>query len=81
MTDHFQAIKDKTDIVLEIQKRTGLAVKAVGKHLDLSECPFCRGHNCFRIDPDKQLFNCFQCDGKQGKGGSIIDFVMGLWSG
>ena len=72
MTDHFQAIKERVEIVSEIQKRTGLTAKKVGKNLDLSECPFCHGHDCFRIDPDKQLFNCFQCEA----GGDVVAFVQ-----
>jgi DNA primase len=72
MTDHFQAVKSRIDIVSEIEKRTGFSIKKVGKNIDLAECPFCKGHDCFRIDPNEQAFNCFQCDA----GGSIIDFVV-----
>jgi len=71
MTDDYQAIKENIDIVSEIERRSGISVKKVGKDFDLAECPFCKGHDCFRIAPEKQVFNCFQCEA----GGSVIDFV------
>jgi len=73
MTDDYQAVKARIDIVSEIQNRTGLVAKRAGRGFNLAECPFCGGHNCFRIDPDKQLFNCFQCGNNSG--GDIVTFV------
>lgn len=74
MTDDFKAIKDLIDITEEITRRTGKGVKKVGDAMDLEQCPFCHGHNCFRIRPKDRSWSCHQCDGKNG--GTIIDFVM-----
>jgi len=74
MTDDFKAIKDLIDITEEITRRTGKGVKKVGDALDLEQCPFCHGHNCFRIRPKDRSWSCHQCEGKTG--GTIIDFVM-----
>lgn len=72
-TDDFQNIKDNVDIKQEIERRTGQTAKQEGSSYSLSECPFCSGHDCFKITPAKYIFNCFQCDAPTG--GSIIDFV------
>ena len=42
--------------------------------MDLAQCPFCGGHNCFRIRPKTRSWSCHQCGDKNG--GTIIDFVM-----
>ncbi len=74
MQNDFQAIKDLIDIVDEITGRTGGTLKKTGKTLSLSQCPFCGGHDCFRIYPDTRSWSCFQCG--DNTGGSIIDFVV-----
>ncbi|MGD9825001.1 CHC2 zinc finger domain-containing protein [Desulfobacter sp.] len=74
MQNDFQAIKDLVDIADEITQRTGGTLKKTGKTISLSQCPFCGGHECFRIYPDTRSWNCFQCG--DNTGGSIIDFVV-----
>ena len=64
----FDKIKNSLNIQEVICRETGLVMK--GKHL--SECPFCKGHECFSIQADKGKFKCFQCDAA----GSVIDFFM-----
>lgn len=63
----FQTIKERLDLLNIITQETGFQMK--GKHL--SECPFCGGHDCFSIDPAKQLYKCFQCDA----GGDVLTFI------
>ncbi|MCG3117798.1 MAG: CHC2 zinc finger domain-containing protein [Candidatus Manganitrophus sp. SA1] len=73
----FSEVKDRADILEIIQSETGRIVKGRGNRRFLEECPFCHGHGCFKIDLQKQLFNCFQCaDGKTG--GDVFDFVCKL---
>jgi len=72
MKDDFGELKQRIDIAEEIKRRTGFELKRVGKDVDLSECPFCGGHDCFRIDPGKQLFHCFQCNAA----GDIYNFIQ-----
>jgi DNA primase len=75
MTDDFKALKARIDLAEEIKRRTGLTTKEVGDNtLDLAECPFCHGHDCFRIDLEKQTFKCFQ--GCNDKAGDVFDFVQ-----
>jgi len=69
--DDFQAVKARIDIVSEITRRTGLTTKKVGESIDLEECPFCKGHECFRITPKNGLYKCHQCP----SGGDIFTFV------
>ncbi len=71
MMNDFERVKEKTDLARFISEKTGMAVKPVGRNLDLEECPFCGGHDCFRIDPGKQLFNCYQCN----TGGDVFNFL------
>ena len=73
--EDFQAVRARIDIVSEITGRTGLATKKAGNGcVDLEECPFCKGHDCFRITPSKGLYYCHQCTGGE-KGGDIFTFV------
>ncbi len=67
----FERVKQATDIARYISHKTGLSMKPVGQNMDLEECPFCGGHDCFRIDPQKQLFKCFQCEA----GGDVFSFL------
>lgn len=67
----FELVKSRIDLAEFLRSRTGKALKKVGASLDLEECPFCGGHECFRISPEKQTFHCFQCD----RGGDVFTFL------
>ncbi len=73
----FEEVKRRVDIVAVIEKFTGMAVTGRGNHRQLPECPFCKGHHCFSITIDKQLFNCFQCPG-ESTGGDVFSFLARL---
>ncbi|MFQ5598674.1 MAG: toprim domain-containing protein, partial [Nitrospiria bacterium] len=73
----FEAVKRRADIVLIAEKFTGLKATGRGNHRQLPECPFCKGHGCFSISIDKQLFNCFQCPGGSS-GGDVFTFLSRL---
>jgi DNA primase len=66
-TDDFAKIKHILDIQAVITQATGLKM---GKH-HLKECPFCKGHDCFSIQKEKQSFKCFQCDAQ----GDVFTFL------
>lgn len=72
----FEEVKRKVDILAFIEKSTGHRARRSGKGYTLPECPFCQGHGCFSITPEKQLYNCFQCPGKSG--GDIFDYLCKL---
>jgi len=72
----FEEVKRKVDILNYIEKWTRQAARRTGKGYTLPECPFCHGHGCFSISPEKQLYNCFQCSGKSG--GDVFDFLCKL---
>ncbi len=73
MGTDFATLKERTDLAEYIAGRTGGALKKAGSDtLNLSECPFCGGHECFRITISKQVFHCYQCD----KHGDVFDFIM-----
>ncbi len=63
----FERVKDALSIKAVIVNQTGMSMK--GKHL--SECPFCKGHDCFSIKEDEGFYKCFQCD----EGGDVITFL------
>jgi len=71
----FQTVKSKIDLADYIRHRPGLELKPTGATIEVTECPFCRGHGCFRIYPETQSFNCFQCP-EGDKGGDIFTFVQ-----
>ena len=73
----FEAVKRRVDIAEMIEKFTGMTVTGRGNHRQLPECPFCKGHGCFSITVDKQLFNCFQCPGGS-TGGDVFTFLSRL---
>ncbi|MBI1822556.1 MAG: toprim domain-containing protein [Nitrospirae bacterium] len=72
----FEEVKRKVDILAFIEKSTGHRARRSGKGYTLPECPFCQGHGCFSITPEKQLYNCFQCPGKSG--GDIFNYLCKL---
>lgn len=74
MGNDFEEIKERVDIVSEIERRTGKKTKRTGASWELEQCPFCTGHECFKIFQETKSWSCFQCDGKVG--GSIVDFVI-----
>lgn len=69
----FEEVKKIVDILRCIEARTNQTARRSGKGYTLPECPFCHGHGCFSITPEKQLYNCFQCPGKSG--GDVFNFI------
>lgn len=68
----FELVKQRIDVSNCIVEETGLTIQMVGEGTgNLSECPFCQGHDCFRIKTKEQFWKCFQCDQK----GDIFSFV------
>jgi len=75
MSSDFITLKEKINLADYIAGRTGGEIREIGTDiLDLSACPFCGGHECFRITPSKQSFHCFQCPGEIH--GDLFDFVQ-----
>jgi DNA primase catalytic core len=75
MANDFDELKGRVNILDIIRSETSQQVKKVGiSWFNLQECPFCHGHECFRIHASKQYFNCFQCDA----GGSVFNFIQDL---
>ncbi len=78
MGNDFATLKDRTDLAEYICERTAKATtNAGGDTLNLESCPFCEGHDCFRITPTEQRFHCFQCNPDEA-GGDIYDFIQRL---
>lgn len=67
----FEHVLQKVRIENIISSNLGRSGKSVGTNIDFGECPFCGGHNCFRVNTERQFYNCFQCDA----GGNAINFV------
>lgn len=67
----FEAVKNKINLAEFVRDRTGQPLIKAGASDALKECPFCGGHDCFRMDPNKQLWKCFQCD----RGGDVFNFL------
>lgn len=73
--DVFEILKDQVAFLDIFQHYfTPEKIKKTGKTYNVNPCPFCSHKDCFKIDAEKELFNCFSC----GKAGSIIDFVMAI---
>ncbi|MCC6345672.1 MAG: hypothetical protein IT388_00635 [Nitrospirales bacterium] len=64
----FETIKRRLDLLDIITRETGLTMQ--GAHL--KQCPFCGHKECFSIDQDKQLFNCFSCK----LAGDVFNFLQ-----
>ena len=75
MKNDFATLKKRVDLAAYVTRRTGLAAKPIGPDtLDIAQCPFCGGHDCFRITPSRQAFHCFQCP-SEPQGGDVYDFI------
>jgi hypothetical protein len=53
---------------------SGHIVKKHGSAGGVSPCPMCGHKDCFRFDPDTNLYKCFSCE----SAGSVIDLHMAL---
>jgi len=51
----------KSISVVDLLKSKGYSIKSVGSTLTLEKCPFCDGHDCFRIYEQATRWSCFQC--------------------
>jgi DNA primase catalytic core len=69
--DELKRLKQEVSIVSLAEAR-GIELKRSGESL-VGLCPFHEDSSpSFRIDPKRNVFNCFGCDAK----GTVIDFVM-----
>lgn len=66
--DDFARVKQACNLQDIICRETCLQIKK--KHLE--KCPFCKGHECFSINPQDGFYKCFQCDKK----GDVFTFLM-----
>jgi len=63
----FKQLRDSISVV-DYLRGKGYNVKAVGSGHGLDECPFCKGHDCFRVFDNSKRWSCFQCpDRRFGK--------------
>ncbi len=69
MNQTYADIKTRLNLERFIQGRTHGSFTSVGSARNLDECPFCDGHDCFRVKGD--LWKCYQCD----KGGDLFSFL------
>jgi len=75
MANDYEEVKSRVNILDIIRSEISGQVKKVGINwFNLDECPFCHGHDCFRIHAARQFYNCFQCDA----GGSVFNFIQDL---
>ncbi len=75
MNNDFSTLKKQVDLADYITRQTGTTTNKLGTDtLNLSSCPFCGGHDCFRITPEKQSYHCFQCTEEHH--GDIYDFIQ-----
>ena len=78
MSNDFSILKERVNMADYITGRTGGKVRQAGSDtFNLSSCPFCGGHDCFRITPSEQSFHCFQCPTGE-TGGDVFDFIQRL---
>ncbi len=78
MENDFALLKDRTDLAEYIRQRTGMATTNAGADtINLDSCPFCGGHECFRITPSKHRWHCYQC-APGDNDGDIYDFIQAL---
>jgi len=74
--DLFAAVKESVNIESVIQAYTGQELRRAGRYL-IGLCPFHTEKDpSFTVQPDRNIFYCFGC----GARGSVIDFVMQLFS-
>ena len=71
----FDVVKEEIP-VLEYAE-ANYKVGTVGSSYKIEPCPFCKNPDCFRIDPIRNIWSCF--DNKGGcntRGNSVIDFKI-----
>ena len=72
--DPHAEIKDRLDLAEYIEKYSNTKPKKNGKTLVFNPAPCCTHNDCFTVDNNTQLFNCFSCGGKT-IGGDIFNFI------
>jgi len=74
----FQQLRDSISVV-DYLRNKGYIVKQIGSGYTATECPFCKGHNCFRIFDSGRRWSCFQCpDRKIGKDVLDLEFYFSI---
>ncbi len=73
----FEEVKRRADLLHLVENFAEGKISGNGNKRQLSVCPFCKGHGCFSISLEIQLFNCFQCP-SPGSGGDIFTFMLKL---
>lgn len=67
----FEQIRKSYPISVYLQNK-GFVIQKIGSGYQLEECPFCGGHDCFRVFASDKRWSCFQCsDHRMGK--DVID--------
>jgi len=61
--------------LLDIFEKYNLDILPSGSGYSIVECPFCGGHDCFRVFANNTKWSCFQCDNPPKLGKDVIDFV------
>jgi len=69
MSQVYADIKARLNLESFIKGRTNGKFTSAGSARNLDECPFCDGHDCFRVKGD--LWKCYQCD----RGGDLFSFL------
>ncbi len=64
----FARVKKELNLFNVITGETGLKIK----NAHLESCPFCDGHDCFSVQPDRDFYKCFQCN----EGGDVFNFLQ-----
>jgi replicative DNA helicase len=80
MKNVFEQINSSISVV-DYLRNKGFDVKNLGGGQALHQCPFCEGHDCFRIFSGGRKWSCFQCkDRKIGKDVIDLEYYFGQYS-
>ena len=73
----FEIIKEKVKVSQAFTKIVGVEIIPSGEWFtpENETCPLCSHHDCFRINPADDFFQCFSCD----KSGDVIAFISEVY--
>lgn len=73
----FEIVKEKVSLERVMADISNITLKEAGEWSEPEDvtCPFCGHRDCFKINPEKDRFQCFSCN----ESGDVIDYVAKVY--
>lgn len=74
----FEIVKEKVSLERVMADISSITLKEAGEWSEPEDvtCPFCGHRDCFKVNPEKDRFQCFSCESS----GDVIEYVSKVYS-